>query len=224
MDSKKCSKKCTKCGFDKLLLDFSKLKKSNDGYRTRCKTCEDEYSKEYYEKNKDKISIRGKLYCEKNKEKEIKRGKLYREKNKDEIKLKRKIYYKKNKQRISITKSKYVKKRLAIDPLYKLTFTIRRAICLSLTKHNYVKNSKTQKILGCSFIEFKTYLENKFEKWMNWDNHGKYNGQLNFGWDIDHIIPLCTAKCEEDIIRLNHYTNLQPLCSYTNRVIKHQSL
>ena len=41
----------------------------------------------------------------------------------------------------------------------------------------------------------------------------------NYGyeWDgiekihIDHIIPLDTAKIENDIIRLNHYTNLQLL-------------
>jgi hypothetical protein len=50
--------------------------------------------------------------------------------------------------------------------------------------------------------------------------YGKYNGELNYGWDIDHIIPLAPAETEEDVIRLNHYTNLQPLCSYTNRYIK----
>ena len=28
------------------------------------------------------------------------------------------------------------------------------------------------------------------------------------------------AKTEEDIIKLNHYTNLRPLCSYNNRFVK----
>lgn len=69
-------------------------------------------------------------------------------------------------------------------------------------------------------IEFKSYLESKFETWMNWENRGLYNGELNYGWDIDHIIPLSSAKTEDDIIKLNHYSNLQPLCSYTNRYIK----
>ena len=55
---------------------------------------------------------------------------------------------------------------------------------------------------------------------MSWENYGKYNGEIDFGWDIDHIIPLSSAKTEEDIIKLNHYTNLQPLCSFINRTVK----
>ena len=40
------------------------------------------------------------------------------------------------------------------------------------------------------------------EKW-NW----KYLSKVH----VDHIVPLKTAKTENDIIRLNHYTNLQLL-------------
>ena len=58
------------------------------------------------------------------------------------------------------------------------------------------------------------------EPWMSWDNYGKYNGEYNFGWDFDHIIPLYTSKTELDVIKLNHYTNIQPLCSRINRDIK----
>jgi len=43
-------------------------------------------------------------------------------------------------------------------------------------------------------------------------------------WDIDHIIPLSAAETEEDIIRLNHHKNLQPLCSKVNRYIKRDIL
>lgn len=80
--------------------------------------------------------------------------------------------------------------------------------------------TKTFQILGCTYNEFKLHLESKFQPWMNWDNRGPHNGTPDYGWDIDHIIPLKTATCESDIIRLNHYTNLQPLCSYINRDVK----
>ena len=46
----------------------------------------------------------------------------------------------------------------------------------------------------------------------------------NNGWDIDHIIPLTSAINEEDLIKLNHYTNLKPLCSKINRDIKRNNL
>lgn len=59
---------------------------------------------------------------------------------------------------------------------------------------------------------------------MNWENHGIYCGKPNHGWDIDHIIPLSSAKTEEELLRLNHYTNLRPLCSYHNRVVKRAKL
>lgn len=45
---------------------------------------------------------------------------------------------------------------------------------------------------------------------MNWDNRGLY------GWHIDHIIPLSSAKTEEEVYKLCHYTNLQPLWAKEN--------
>ena len=63
-----------------------------------------------------------------------------------------------------------------------------------------------------------------FEDWMNWDNYGLYNGEECYGWDFDHIIPLSSCECEEDVYKLNHYSNFQPLCSYLNRDVKRDNL
>jgi hypothetical protein len=128
----------------------------------------------------------------------------------------------KDREDIEFRKREYLQKkaRLKTDPLFKLTCNIRSLISSSIKRGYSKKSKKTTEILGCNFEEFKTYIESKFETWMSWEKYGRYNGELNYGWDIDHIIPISSAKTEEDVINLNHYTNFQPLCGYTNRYIK----
>lgn len=48
-------KRCSKCGFEKDIMDFYRSKATKDGYQSRCKKCALKHRKEYYEKNKDKI-------------------------------------------------------------------------------------------------------------------------------------------------------------------------
>ena len=156
-------------------------------------------------------------------------SKDFRNNNLELIKERQKKYYDSNKEYV---KDKYlnayhgikINKVKKIDPLHKFKGNVRCLIRTSYKKKGYKKNSRTEQILGCSYEDFKTYIESKFDYWMTFDNHGMYNGSLLYGWDIDHIIPLSTAKTEEDIIRLNHYLNLQPLCSYTNRHVKRDNL
>lgn len=64
----------------------------------------------------------------------------------------------------------------------------------------------------------------EIEKKLIFFNKDKSNGELDYGWGMDHIIPISYAKTEEDVIKLNHYTNLQPLCSFVNRVIKRDKI
>ena len=71
-------------------------------------------------------------------------------------------------------------------------------------------NTTTMNILGIDLDGFKKHLEQQFKDGMSWDNYGLH------GWHIDHIIPISTALTEEDVILLNHYTNLQPLWWYEN--------
>jgi len=167
------------------------------------------HSKQRYLLNKDKLKAQNKLNKEKNKEKIKTQQKVYRENNKEKIKEGNRLY--ENKRKLN-------------DPLFSLLKNIRSSIRRNFKNNGYTKKSKSYAILGCTFEELKSHLEEQFEDWMNWENRGLYNGELNYGWDIDHIIPISSAKTEEDIIRLNHYTNLQPLCGYTNRYIKKNNL
>jgi hypothetical protein len=143
--------------------------------------------------------------------------------NRERNNEKNKNRYHENKEyrdRMMITRNIRDKERRESDPLFKLTKNIRTALRNSLKRKGYIKNSRTEEILGCSFDEFKSHLENQFESWMSWDNYGLYNGLYSYGWDIDHITKLSSGKTESEIISLNHYTNLQPLCSHINRDIK----
>jgi hypothetical protein len=205
----KTTKICGKCDIEKPFDEFPKD-------RNQCLKCRNLYYKDWREKNpkkskaiKDKWRKNNKEYCEQ-----------YRKENFERIQKQQKAWKDKNKKHILKQNREYVKKKCATDPLFKCTFNIRHLIYQTFRNGEYSKKSKTYKILGCSFKEFKEHIENQFEPWMNWNVHGLYNGEENFGWDFDHIIPVSSAKTEEEIIKLNHYTNFQPLCSYTNRVIK----
>lgn len=180
-----------------------------------------ETRKEYYERNKAAFIAATKRYKEKNKDKAKAWDKVTKSKpeRKEYDKNYQQEYYKNNDRREY--QKQYRANRKLNDPLFKLTLTIRSLISKSLSTKGYTKNSKVFDILGCSYDEFKTYLESLFEEWMTWDNYGKYEkDKFNVGWDIDHVIPLAESKTEEEIIKLNHYTNLQPLCSKTNRDVK----
>lgn len=117
--------------------------------------------------------------------------------------------------------------KLARDPLFRFSSQVRDAIRSGFRTKGFVKSKRTEEILGCSFQEFKTYIESKWKPWMNWDNYGNNNfdsNQKDNTWDLDHITPISTAKTMEDVIRLNHYTNLQPLCSVVNRFVKSDNI
>jgi hypothetical protein len=192
------------------------------------------YNIEYRKQNKEKLKLKMKEDYEKNKPIFAERMKNWHEKNKAVNNKKKKIYWDKNKKEINSKRNlrqdiinkqtnEYYKKRRAVDPLFKLKSNIRSLISNYIIKGGYIKKTKSQQILGCTFEEFKNYLESKFEPWMNWENFGNPKDkvfEINKTWDIDHIIPISSATTEEDIIRLNHYTNLQPLCSVNNRWIK----
>jgi hypothetical protein len=145
------------------------------------------------------------------------KNKTWRLENKELVKSTSRRSYLKHKEDRREPRRTYASNRRQSDVMFALRSRISSSIKNSMRGKN---GKKSIDILGCSFEELKVYLESKFEPWMNWENRGLYNGELNYGWDIDHIVPSSSAKSEDDLIRLNHYTNLQPLCSKVNRDIK----
>ena len=104
---------------------------------------------------------------------------------------------------------KWRKNKIKSDPLFKLKENVRGLIGAHNRRRNYKKSSKTCEILGCSFEILQVHLEYTFEL-----NYGiPYTGQKVH---IDHKIPLASAITEEEILKLNHWTNLQYLTPSDN--------
>jgi hypothetical protein len=225
-------KVCSKCKEEKELCDFSKLTSSKDGHNGVCKTCRKITLKRYNENNVEKIKLSKKLYSQKNIEKEKTRKKEwkknnleyfkeYRKKNynkeknriyewkknnKEKFLESHKIWKEKNKKEINYKKNQYKKNRIKNDPLFKLKINMRGRI------YKIIKNKSKNSFyfIGCSCEFLKEHIEKQFKDGMSWDNYSF------FGWHIDHIIPLSSASNQEELVKLCHYTNLQPLWADNN--------
>lgn len=193
---------CLKCRLSKNICDFNNDKNRNDGLQPICKVCNKEYKSEYYSKNKNKILDKSKIYYEQNKEHVIERVKSWGEDNQDKIKEYKKSYVKNNRDAIN----KRMSERKKNEPILKLKMLYRSKINKILGS----KREKTFDLIGCSPSQLKEYLEKQFWVGMTWKNHGL------FGWHIDHIIPISSAKNDEELKKLCHYTNLQPLWALDN--------
>ncbi len=216
------TKKCSKCKIIKDISFFSKNNKTKDKLHCSCKECD----KEQYHKNREYNILKMREYKKNNPEK-IKDYflrkkdiyKEYRDSKKEEIKSYMKDYYKnnlenrkkyleKNKEILSFKRNNSEKKRRDNDSLYKLKIYMRNRILFYLKKNDIRKNNTTFELVGCTPQELKIYLEQKFNSGMSWDNQGK--------WHIDHIIPLSSAKNEEELYKLCRFTNLQPMWASDN--------
>jgi len=102
------------------------------------------------------------------------------------------------------------------DPLFKLDSLIRAYVYGALKGR--LKTKRTKEILGIEWHEFKKWIEDRFEDWMNWDNHGSGEGK----WALQHIVPREFATNEKEIYLLNHYKNFIPMCAIQNGILKNR--
>jgi hypothetical protein len=107
----------------------------------------------------------------------------------------------------------FFKDYLNADPLHRLAHNLRTRLTYALKQKSFDKTARLDEYLGCTVLELKEYLEKKFQSGMNWSNYGNKKGD----WEIDHIIPLSLATTPEEMYRLCHYLNLQPLWRHNNR-------
>ena len=221
-------KTCTKCGLEKEDSEFYK-------YRNICKICYLEQKKLYKSKPEVKEHYRQHRNDPVIKEKTLKRKEEYysnpiiKERlrkyrndpiNKERLKKYHNEYYKNpiikereqkyrkkyysdplNKKRNNMTLRQRSKYRLLNDTLYSLKVRSRGLISKIFKNKGYKKNTHTYQLVGCSYEDLLHFL-----------------GPVpTTPYHIDHICPCAQAKNEEELIKLQHYTNLRYLPAKDNQ-------
>jgi len=207
MQNQTLTKTCTKCGVCQPLDNFYQVKRKkpkvrnvpHDDHKAMCKSCYKARAKVWAQQNPEKRKAIAKKWDAQNPEK--RQAILQASKNKPEAKERDRKWRKNN-------VVAYSRNRRATDPMYACKIKIRSIIRKAFDRDGYTKRSKTNDILGCTWAEFMLHIERQFLPGMTWQNRGD--------WHIDHIIPLATAKTEEDVVKLNHHTNLRPMWAQDN--------
>jgi hypothetical protein len=188
------TKICKKCGVEKNICEFKVFNKVKGLTINECRQCKIEYLKKYNSETK-------KIRLEQKKE--------YRIKNSEKIKKNKKRYYIENKDKIRDYKRAWETEKRKNNIIFKIKQNVRHRIYIFLKRKKLFKFDKTFEMIGCTPEFLKEYIEKKFTGDMCWDKMGK---EIH----IDHIIPLSSAKTEEELYKLCHYTNLQPLWAREN--------
>lgn len=234
---------CNRCNTFKIWENFWKDNRDPHGYGAACKNCANKdrtasrdlkrtYPKKItVTKSPEEIRLRkseyAKAYREAHKEKQKETIRIYREANKEKLKKYFKERAARDKEKISaynrsrrhlesfrLAVNKRRRDRLKTDPIFRFKTTLRNRLRLGFKARGLSKERRTIEYLGMSYPQLRDYIQDKFLPGMTWDNYGSGAGK----WNLDHILPLSMAETQDDLLRLCHYTNLQPLWHMDNLI------
>lgn len=201
-------------------MKICKFGHEREHMQIQCLECKKEGQRVYRVKNKEKDAAYrearkeykkgyNKAYCEINAKKIAETKRAYGEANKEKIAKTQRAYQAANIERRRSYCRDYEANRLATDPLFKLVHYTRSLIRGCFRRKGWKKSSKTQEVLGCDFATLDSHLTiTALNNYGFWSEYESYH--------IDHIVPISTAKNEQELIALNRYTNLQYLYPQDN--------
>ena len=132
----------------------------------------------------------------------------YYQDNKDHIRERQKKYEQENKDKIRERKSRYQAQKRNADPIQRLKDRIRNRVRKALGRGDSRTTKRTMEMIGCSWDHLRSHIESQFTGGMSWERFSEIH--------IDHIKPLSSASTCEEMLKLCHYTNLQPLWAADN--------
>jgi hypothetical protein len=225
-------KTCNACDGTKPLTEF------NDG-QGKCKPCQKQYLREYYQAHRAKIKERTRNWGQNNAEAALAYQRNYRQKNAEQVAAYMRDYVKRNAGRIAaLAKERYNRnfeqirlvgreryrrnfvkiaaRKIAYqrrcrqtNPVIALLDSCRVRLMQALRGTNYVKAGKTYDLIGCTPKQLREHIESLWTKGMSWENRG-------FGedrWHVDHIVPVKYFMKHYDMSKL---INQQKCFHYTN--------
>lgn len=212
-------KTCTACGICKPLEAFSRHAGRADGLSSVCKGCKSVADKKYAKENSEKVKKKQSVWYLRNRERLIEKFSAYHKTNSEKMRPLKAAYREANKDKQAawhrswLERNReyfkgYLKDRFANCPKHAVSVMARNRVNAALKRGGMKKTSRTAEILGCDFDALVKHLGSQFRPGMSWVNRGQ--------WHIDHIVPLASAKTEDGLLALCHYTNLQPLWAVEN--------
>lgn len=164
------------------------------------------YKNQWYKQNKERIGKIRKQYHQDNKQRINQYSKKYRKENVDYFQKYKKKYNQDNKLFINRRKKELLKNNIQ----FKLACSLRSRLNQAIKSN--AKSGSAVSDLGCTIAELIAHIESKWLPGMSWDNWGIK------GWHIDHIIPLNSVDISDrqQLLKVCHYTNLQPLWAIDN--------
>jgi hypothetical protein len=170
--------------------------------------------RKYYEANREKMIQNVTNRRAANPEKAQEDQRKYQKANRKKLQEKANKWKAANRELVGAQRKRWHEKRKS-DSVYLIGNRIRARMRRAFTRNGFGKESKTEKMLGCSFKQFTKHIESQFADGMCWGNRSE--------WHLDHIIPLSCATTIEGLERLSHYTNIRPLWAAEN-ILKSDNL
>jgi len=165
-------------------------------------------SLEELEERKAKAARQARELRAKNPEREGRYRRKYYRRDVEKSRRYQKEWRQKNLETRRKQQREYNQRKRLTDPLFLAKGRLRGRLRKMIQLKKFSKKSKTSDTIGCSWEQLRDYIESQFISRMSWGNRHL--------WHIDHIIPLSSAKTIEELEKLCHYTNLQPLWAADN--------
>ncbi len=107
-------------------------------------------------------------------------------------------------------KSIYAKNRAKNDVQFKKRRSLGSALRNLINKPPKDPNKRSFQLVGCTYNDFITHIENQFVEDMSWENRNL--------WHFDHIKPLSSFDLSkpEQVKKAMHYLNIRPIFSADN--------